>query len=440
MADTVASADMSKVSIFDRTSLCKFYSRGSCVRGSSCRFAHGVGNLRCIPDLAKTKLCPFIKANGVCNRPDCSYAHSKGAIRRYHSLDDNQSLVKEGVQCSLKESQQNAANAAPKLNAKILANACHASYSLSDFTKEDFDFERQATGSTTLTSSDELFDRTMTVETASSCEQDAEKDVYGADHIEGSHSSVMKVLSHINATSELEATASYESTGNMRFEAKLAEGFPTKTKMCKFNRDGICRKGSKCSFAHGEDELQPSSNVLHTKCWDMYNTESSGAAHSRYDSGIQELCILQPPESMTKEPCGTSAVDHVSRLYETGMPLRTKPFFRNTKLCKFHIEGCCKRGQNCNFAHDSALMRPLPNLRRTKMCPKSSGADGCKDANCQFAHSTSELRALQTKLMKPWSCPEVAGQLVVKHTFITWEFTAPRLRCSFSAPTISTLQ
>ena len=70
-------------SVFEGTSLCKFFARGNCFKGSSCKFAHGLSALRAKPDLNKTKMCSTFKKMGTCNRgEECSFAHDRDEIRR----------------------------------------------------------------------------------------------------------------------------------------------------------------------------------------------------------------------------------------------------------------------------------------------------------------------------------------------------------------------
>eukprot|EP00438_Fugacium_kawagutii_P017313 Skav218199 [mRNA] locus=scaffold2232:40580:54271:- [translate_table: standard] len=96
-------------SLFQGTSLCKFFARGSCHKGSACKFAHGAAALRAKPDpeqlwgnncqpicslggptmmasgqdLNKTKMCMDFKKTGACKRGlECSYAHDREEIRR----------------------------------------------------------------------------------------------------------------------------------------------------------------------------------------------------------------------------------------------------------------------------------------------------------------------------------------------------------------------
>lgn len=63
--------------------------------------------------------------------------------------------------------------------------------------------------------------------------------------------------------------------------------------------------------------------------------------------------------------------------------------FSKTSFCFKQLEGKCRRGTNCQFAHSVDELRARPVLDKTKMCTKS----GCTDTDCRYAHSRAELKA-----------------------------------------------
>jgi len=83
--------------------------------------------------------------------------------------------------------------------------------------------------------------------------------------------------------------------------------------------------------------------------------------------------------------------------------------FIRTKMCKFHENGACLRGERCNYAHDDQAKRPLPNLQKTKLCPMLR-RQGCTDAECPYAHRRSELRTeiISVDRREPTSRPALA--------------------------------
>lgn len=64
-----------------------------------------------------------------------------------------------------------------------------------------------------------------------------------------------------------------------------------------------------------------------------------------------------------------------------------------TRLCVFHVQGHCSRGNTCVYAHGEHELRPMPDLTRTKMCPHVSKDGRCNMGMiCPYAHSEEELR------------------------------------------------
>mmetsp|Transcript_52005 Transcript_52005/g.96261 ORF Transcript_52005/g.96261 Transcript_52005/m.96261 type:complete len:488 (+) Transcript_52005:182-1645(+) len=61
---------------FNKTQLCRFHRRGQCRKGESCQFAHGLTDVRAVPDLTKTAICQQWARN-CCPLPasQCRFAH-----------------------------------------------------------------------------------------------------------------------------------------------------------------------------------------------------------------------------------------------------------------------------------------------------------------------------------------------------------------------------
>lgn len=66
---------------FHKTTMCAFYLRGKCTKGSECHFAHSESELQAPPDLSHTKLCSRLVNTGYCGDPSCRYAHSRDELR-----------------------------------------------------------------------------------------------------------------------------------------------------------------------------------------------------------------------------------------------------------------------------------------------------------------------------------------------------------------------
>lgn len=70
------------VDLFRGTTLCQFYLAGNCLRGDSCKFAHGFEKLQDKPDFAKSRLCESFMMLGSCAEgAACSFAHGKQELR-----------------------------------------------------------------------------------------------------------------------------------------------------------------------------------------------------------------------------------------------------------------------------------------------------------------------------------------------------------------------
>jgi len=62
-----------------------------------------------------------------------------------------------------------------------------------------------------------------------------------------------------------------------------------------------------------------------------------------------------------------------------------------TKFCVYHLQGTCKYGDQCTFAHTCEEMKHAPDLSKTRLC-KAFVAGNCEDPDCAFAHSSKDLR------------------------------------------------
>eukprot|EP00405_Crypthecodinium_cohnii_P012759 CAMPEP_0206431196 /NCGR_PEP_ID=MMETSP0324_2-20121206/7230_1 /ASSEMBLY_ACC=CAM_ASM_000836 /TAXON_ID=2866 /ORGANISM="Crypthecodinium cohnii, Strain Seligo" /LENGTH=599 /DNA_ID=CAMNT_0053897097 /DNA_START=437 /DNA_END=2238 /DNA_ORIENTATION=+ len=70
-----------RVTIFQRTKMCKFFLLGCCSRGDQCHFAHSKEQLSELPNLYRTKLCRTLINTGSCTDETCRYAHNKDELR-----------------------------------------------------------------------------------------------------------------------------------------------------------------------------------------------------------------------------------------------------------------------------------------------------------------------------------------------------------------------
>lgn len=66
-------------------------------------------------------------------------------------------------------------------------------------------------------------------------------------------------------------------------------------------------------------------------------------------------------------------------------------WLHKTKLCVYSIQGTCRLGSKCSFAHTASEVQEAPNLHKTQLCEAFSQGN-CTNENCTFAHGEEELR------------------------------------------------
>lgn len=69
----------------------------------------------------------------------------------------------------------------------------------------------------------------------------------------------------------------------------------------------------------------------------------------------------------------------------------TTKWLHKTKLCVYSIQGSCRLGSKCSFAHNPNEVQEAPNLYKTQLC-SAFAAGNCTKENCPFAHGEEELR------------------------------------------------
>lgn len=93
-----------------------------------------------------------------------------------------------------------------------------------------------------------------------------------------------------------------------------------KTRPCNFYQVGLCRNGSRCAFAHGDEDLRPSPDFERTS-----------------------VCPVMLSQGECLKPgC---------RYAHTADELRVAPGLLKTKMCSFFLNGLCVVGEACRFAH-----------------------------------------------------------------------------------------
>eukprot|EP01069_Polyplicarium_translucidae_P004216 Polyplicarium_translucidae@DN2527_c0_g1_i2.p1 len=133
-----------------------------------------------------------------------------------------------------------------------------------------------------------------------------------------------------------------------------------KTKMCPFNGRGQCLKGSRCTYAHAQEEVQPAVNLSKTKiCRAWQRSGCARGADCKYAHGVGEI-------------------------------RNTDGYFKTT-LCVFHDRGFCPLGDSCRHAHGVGELRDR-NYRRAPVATPRSGAEPRSTCN-----SSTQLTSQQTR-------------------------------------------
>lgn len=88
------------------------------------------------------------------------------------------------------------------------------------------------------------------------------------------------------------------------------------------------------------------------------------------------------------------SISQVSDTQSNGKAHRTalETRLQKTKVCRYHMQGLCKHGSECRFAHGAEELATQPNLTKTRMCPELLNSGSCERENCSYAHDLNELK------------------------------------------------
>ncbi|CAJ1427738.1 unnamed protein product [Effrenium voratum] len=141
------------------------------------------------------------------------------------------------------------------------------------------------------------------------------------------------------AQDQEERRAAAETIGRSILTAKMK-----KTRMCDFHKEGRCKYGSDCAFAHDESELQKAPDLKKTRLCRAFLQRKCNDADCKFAHGEQEL--------------------------------RASDICFKTALCTWFEKGNCQSGSQCRFAHGEEELRDDPDAKAAAERARKRLAEG----------------------------------------------------------------
>lgn len=120
-----------------------------------------------------------------------------------------------------------------------------------------------------------------------------------------------------------------------------------KTRMCDFHKEGRCKYGEDCAFAHDEQELQSAPDLRKTRLCRSFLAGKCDDRDCKFAHGEDEL--------------------------------RASDICFKTALCTWFEKGTCQSGSQCRFAHGEDELRDDPEAKaaaeRARKRMSDSGGD-----------------------------------------------------------------
>mmetsp|Transcript_28996 Transcript_28996/g.68991 ORF Transcript_28996/g.68991 Transcript_28996/m.68991 type:complete len:228 (+) Transcript_28996:65-748(+) len=140
-----------------------------------------------------------------------------------------------------------------------------------------------------------------------------------------------------------------------------------KTKMCEFHKEGRCKYGADCAFAHTESELQQAPDLRKTRLCRAFLQGKCNDSDCKFAHGEEEL--------------------------------RASNICFKTALCTWFEKGNCQSGAQCRFAHGVEELRDDPDAKAAVEQARKRLAESSQDdrsnkrartesAVCYRCHST----------------------------------------------------
>jgi len=208
-----------------------------------------------------------------------------------------------------------------------------------------------------------------------------------------------------------------------------------KTELCRtFSRDGVCKYGAKCQFAHGIAELRPAphgaSKILKIKTpslstastpfgttpghsvvtplvLDMDDDDNNDAEENieTVDASVLSLCAdgeVKINESLTPKVVKSSTPRTLA-----GRPVVKDARVYKTELCeKFQENGECPYGLKCQFAHGEKELRQRGNISvraAEELSPEQKAQDDVNEELGESSKKSPDLRSYKTELCRSFN-------------------------------------
>ncbi|CAE7756810.1 ZFP36 [Symbiodinium pilosum] len=397
-----------------KTSLCKFFEEGSCSKGSSCNYAHGQDELRESGQAPgfKTVRCKYYD-QGTCKKgDDCSYAHGDGDLTR----------DKLEAAPPIDETQ-------PQPYCRRILRSRVPKRQLDGWADDSEAVKHQKTENQRPPCAFYRVGR---------CARGADCPYSHGGEAEMPPAPVAKVvLPPARPTSRWQPARVQEAPA----AAEPPGVGPFKRTLCRFFLDGFCANGNACTFAHGEHELQqpteggtwvfipsgasptqnmdyssvsamPVSSLQKTQLCAYFEAGScKKGARCTFAHGAHELVrtagtgkVVPPPAKLEEKPDEerTQSSEGCADLHRQ---FRHGHF--KTRMCKFYLEGHCRDGSDCRYAHDETELPAAVDadlgeeegpssekhiFYKTRMCQPHLQGHCQKGSSCNYAHSEAELQ------------------------------------------------
>lgn len=150
-----------------------------------------------------------------------------------------------------------------------------------------------------------------------------------------------------------------------------------KTRMCDFHKEGRCKYGEDCAFAHDEQELQSAPDLRKTRLCRSFLAGKCDDRDCKFAHGEDEL--------------------------------RASDICFKTALCTWFEKGTCQSGSQCRFAHGEDELRcgTIPKPRQQRSEPGSE---------CLIAVATGALKGL----VPPWHSRSRCATAVAQQLQLLW--------------------